>query len=314
MSRGTHLETYIRQQLDRLQAQFTEAVATGQAEAVHQTRVATRRLDEPLQMIGRERGKKAVRRSRRALKKVRTSFSLVREIDVLTWPENGISKLSPAGVEMLRAELGHVRQAALLKAVRRAHKVDLDACRAEILKLVDAFESKCDEKGGLERRLHEFTAGRLASLLAVDERRIAGGDLHPARLSLKRLRYAVEMAQDALECENPQLIRAIKTMQDLLGAWNDHLQAARHLVGIAERRRSLTEQTAWSAGVLAYAAERLQQADAIGRIVAQQWADFCHFVEGQLLGSESPGENGQSSCQSGRGALRLPSRLRENVS
>ncbi len=215
------------------------AEADKDAEHVHQLRVATRRADAALKLFRLCLPRKAYRRSRKRLRRIRRAAGAARDWDVFLMALAGRAAEAPPaqlpGIDFLIGHaLGH-RQAAQT-ALAELEQDDFAELAAGVLDAVrPAGEGELALLGELARPL---IAARLDRL-----ERAASGDLghyeqlHEARIQGKRLRYAMEVLAD---CFPPRfkedLYPRVEEMQEILGRANDsHVACGR----LAEARRQL---------------------------------------------------------------------------
>jgi CHAD domain-containing protein len=230
-----------------LNKQLTEALG-GDGHAVHQARVATRRLREALPVIGAALGRKRVRKLRKRLRKLTRLFGAVRERDValaMIDRHQTDGSVETAAADRVRAVVHEGRNAARhrLLAGLDAHKVarwldDVTTFEQELKASVETAGSSQARlpapgrqgKGqgdglpawriALARRLLTRTE-RLrraitdAGMLFVPER------LHVVRIALKRLRYAVELAGELSGRKLDATLDELKRCQDTLGTLHD---------------------------------------------------------------------------------------------
>src|SRR5262249_14447238 len=113
--------------LDRLRDQLDAALASGEVDAVHGTRVASRRLNEALLVMSPWLNRAELRMARRGLRKLRNAFRKVRDLDVLQMslaqPPPG---LDPGSLAQLEGFLTRRREKALAKSVRKAGRIGPD--------------------------------------------------------------------------------------------------------------------------------------------------------------------------------------------
>ena len=216
----------LRARLERFSRAFP-GIETGDIHAVHQTRVASRRLREllpVLQLEGRAAGKLS-----HQLRKVTRRLGSVREADVML---------------LLIAELhesGRFPESAL-RQVRDAARNERDEARAEIpgksaaesfARLVRKLDRAARKLEGTEdaqtRRAWRWALDARVSRRALALRQAidkAGSvylsdRLHATRITLKKLRYALELDVEARGLKSTDELRTLKRMQDVLGRLHD---------------------------------------------------------------------------------------------
>jgi CHAD domain-containing protein len=197
----------------------------GEAKGVHRARVASRRLREAVAAI--EGGSRAhVRTARRDLRRVTTALGGVREMDVaLKWlTEHAGDETWPAP-----AVAAVVRQCEATRERRRKQLIDaLD--RLRLSKLKDAVDELRESLDGRARQTRP--AGHLASRIRKRAREFhrtlsaagtlyAPAPLHATRLAAKKLRYTLELAQEAARLPLTSDLRQLESLQSLLGRMHD---------------------------------------------------------------------------------------------
>lgn len=188
------------------------------ADEVHDLRVACRRLRAGLWLFGDGVGRKRRRRLDRALSRLSQVLGAVRECDVLMAAE-GLDadqrrdirrqrrraltrvheRLSQAPGRRLRRRLQHLRA-----------RLSQDPAFAQPLR-ADLIED------ALARRRHRLQQ-RLPTARCGDP-----DALHRLRIQVKKLRYCMELLQDALPASRRQCanLERLRRAQDRLGDWND---------------------------------------------------------------------------------------------
>jgi CHAD domain-containing protein len=204
------------------------AVRNGDIEGVHQARVATRRLREVAPLLMSSRGREAEEWTRLARRAGRR-LGRVRELDVmdevLSTQEARVPAVAPVAAVARRTLVGQRQRARrqLIKALERL----------EVERLGEALPMTPSRWDGLRERyvsgpwatmLRERLGKRASSLReAVDH---ATGiyfpkRVHRTRIAVKKLRYAVEIA-DATGMWRPRnVLRDLKRVQATLGRIHD---------------------------------------------------------------------------------------------
>jgi len=215
------VQTHVHTMLGHLPGVFD-----GDVESVHQARIATRRLREVLPLVGSD--DPSASRAAEMLRDAGRALGRVRELDVMRG--------------MLEQAFDRVPAAAVLVAeCRRAvQREQLDARRA-MVKTIEALE--LPKLGALLSRTHRpawwhhrsaATAWRAALQERIAERademkqtvQHATGVYfpnrsHSARVAVKKLRYAVEVAQDTALWTPPRLLKHLRGVQTRLGDIHD---------------------------------------------------------------------------------------------
>jgi len=206
-------------------------------EAVHQLRVATRRARAALAVFADALPRKAVRRGRKTLRKLRRAAGAVRNLDVLlaaiaevpsrNGPRESGATLFLTGYLVARqaAERGRLLRSLnrLLngKALRRLMRLPGRAHAGANRTLGEWASEALDEIIG---RFDETLGGK------IDEER-----LHQVRIVGKELRYALEVFIDCYDAEvRDEIYAALEDLQEMLGRANDTRQALRLIEGVTE--------------------------------------------------------------------------------
>lgn len=218
--------------------------------AVHDMRVATRRMRSALRLLENVYKARAIRSFEQTLKQASAALGKVRDLDVL------IESLS-----QYRADLSGEDQEALLPILEALNKRQAKAVRklngfldGELYAQFVADFTEFARQPGRGVRAVEGTAtpyqvrhvlptlvhDRLANVRAYDNV-IENGDvqtLHALRIEFKRLRYVVAFFQDVLGNSGTDYLEALKAIQDHLGALND-------AVVVQARLNALLEDSDW---------------------------------------------------------------------
>jgi len=220
-------EVLIRQRLGALSRALPSARA-GDVPAIHQARVATRRLREALPLIARgSSGRKLARTVRRLTR----ALGPVRELDValLTLDELGEQPDVPRGgvlalQQSIRQERGRMHR----DMVRTIDRTRLDKLTEKLL----AHAQKRDKLGPRPRTTDpkqleaaRARAGRRAERLRASIENAAAiylpDRLHEVRIAVKKLRYSMEIARELSGSRAMARIMTLKRAQDLLGRIHD---------------------------------------------------------------------------------------------
>jgi len=213
--------------------QFTRVLRPmekGDVRALHQARVASRRMRELVPMLQLERatGRKVARR----LRKITARLGAVRELDVLLIQidelhvsgRRGSGGLGRVGVRVskardearkrLRAELPTSQMARLARKLARI---------AGELAAAEHASSKAAARSwrwAIDARVAK-RAGSVSSAIAEAGALYLPDRLHAVRIAVKKLRYAVELAAEASQDRGTADLRVLKRSQELLGRMHD---------------------------------------------------------------------------------------------
>lgn len=289
MSPTDGLVKFVSKHLDRLESALTRVAATRDIEAVHELRVASRRLTEPLELISRSTGAKRCARLQKTLRAVRNALRDVRDADVLliALADSKHDGLSGADdIAKLQGMLVIHRENDLVAARKTIRRLEPDAVRNEVAKLCQSIERKQTRRRNkcLLASAREFWRHKAEALLDRPPSRDHGPGIHKTRIRLKALRYATELMSRLDGESRDDLLKQFAAMQDRLGAWNDHFCAARLLTQLARDEQMLAAGPEWSAKILDYAARRARRMnDELSEILIG-WPRLRGAIESQVLG------------------------------
>ena len=228
----------LRQRLAALTRTLGGARA-GDVDAIHQARVATRRLREAAALVS---SRSLGGRLRRAARRLTRALGPVRELDVALQMLDELQRAgdaAPAAVACLRQLMSVERGALHAEAVKTIDRGDFERLRPKVMTRVSASSGVTPLAAAARR---EPTAVRRSARRA--ERLRAAMDnaagiylpdrLHQVRIAVKKLRYAIEVARQvsrarpnrgrtpsrSLRSVNGQLT-ALKRAQELLGRMHD---------------------------------------------------------------------------------------------
>jgi CHAD domain-containing protein len=241
-------------------------------EAIHDMRVASRRLQEALAVAAsaaRQHPPQVVQQLRR----LRRALGTVRDLDVQLQLLREIAAELPRGerprVRLLRQLIGSRRGRQVGKMRTKLGKVDLP-------QLVAALQAEVERLGrtqavSVERALRLHMRARRLELARASVRARSTwdeNDLHATRISAKRLRYALELGEALHPDAQQAAIKALKRLQNLLGEWHDLVVLDQTLMRNLGKQRLLRERLDVARTVL----------DLIGRVRDKKRGkveDFC---------------------------------------
>ncbi len=237
---------------NQMQAFFSplDAVLRGDdPDAVHDMRVASRRLQEILQVVLPKTDDRADVLGE--IRKARRLQTLARDVDVVieiigNSEQEEVTSDLDRGVKLLQTHLRSSRkkiQADLREGLERLKlrdsKIRLEALLDECFSdgpnretVVKRIASK------LTRREEKF---REASALARKTR--LPKDLHKVRISAKRLRYILEVAEGFQTHNVEEQISRLKVLQETLGKWHDLEVLEDILIDFCSEKRGIRRHT-----------------------------------------------------------------------
>ena len=197
---------------------------TGTPGAVHDLRVATRRLQEALDFFEPGLPAVAVGRLRKRAGQIRRSLGHTRNCDVLLDLVHDLrSRLQPAERKTLKGAIRHFRaEASRLRHPRGSLcRIDVPGVAGRVRSLephlnpLDTFQ--------VAPRATEVLKERLAEIRKTLPQARKGGaaPLHTLRIAIKRLRYTLELLERAgIGATVPVIVR-LRTLQTKLGELHD---------------------------------------------------------------------------------------------
>jgi len=247
MNRTLPLIRLLDRRTRALKRQLAAAVS-GKDAGVHQARVASRRLREALPVLTEGLRQTKAGKARRKIRKLTEALGTVRELDVTLHlidelaERQGIPRAALAEVRAQVMETREDRRAVMLKRLAGVDTAKLAHRLGAVRKAVaSAPAGSHGWRGALAARVAR-RARRLEKAIAEAGQIYAPESLHDVRIAAKKLRYALEIADDSGAVPCPDVVRSMKRVQDTLGRLHD-LQVLQHhvaAVGAAPRRRRST--------------------------------------------------------------------------
>ena len=225
-----------------LRRQLAAAIA-GKDTGVHQARVASRRLREALPVLTEGLHHTKAGKANRKIRRLTQALGTVRELDVTLHLIDELTERS----DIPRVALGEVRALVMEEREQRRsvmlHRLDavdaaklarrLETVRQSLMKPAATHAWRAALAGRIARR-----ARRLERAIDAAGQIFEPEGLHQVRISAKKLRYALEIADESGAAPGAEALRIIKRVQDTLGRLHD-LQVLQHhvaAVGAAPRK------------------------------------------------------------------------------
>ena len=215
---------------------FVPSVRNGDAEAIHDARVATRRLRAIVPILSAADPSEVWDETHRILKTTGRSLGRARDLDVAIELLDDLERRSPAaapGAAAMRARLRAKQLGRRRKLIKRLEALELDSLLVPSLSRIDHLHGSLNglpwrKPGSWGRpgsgRMLRGVIGEQAHAVqeAIDH---ASGvyfpkRAHAVRVSLKKLRYAVELLDDR-EPGRRAALRTLKSTQETLGQIHD---------------------------------------------------------------------------------------------
>ena len=232
---------YMDRQMKNLRAALPQVFQQWDVDAIHDARVATRRLKAATDVFREMVSAESAPAFRKVLRKLRRRLGPLRDADVMLMhlDDPGFGQGHGEACQWLRHRLVEQRD-----ELRR--QTAAKASAAEWLDRLDSWRSLRDELAKAEvdwsatlasmlrRRWADFRARAEQLATALDRGSSDGSEgAHGLRIAGKLLRYTLEMAGE-IGLDVPQkLLRTFKGFQDALGLWHDFVVLSQRVAGEA---------------------------------------------------------------------------------
>ena len=245
--------------LDAAREALSRVTDEADGEALHDFRVAVRRLRSTLRAYRDHLDDPIPNKLRRRLRDLQQATNAGRDAEVaLEWVQPHRASLNPRqryGLDWLVARLEARRQEAYRTAAEQVTR-DFEKIARLLSQQLERYRRKIKVGTGDVPTPHAAAAAALvrrhAGVLAEQLGRVAGPDdqeaVHRARIAAKRLRYLLEPLRDELGAAKP-LIGKLKELQDVSGAMHDAQVFEQDLgsaieAAAAERARRIYDEAA----------------------------------------------------------------------
>src|SRR5262245_10473699 len=251
MNRPSPLVRLLNRRARALRRHLAAAVA-GKEAGVHQARVASRRLREALPVLTEGLSHTKAGKARRKIARLTAALGEVRELDVTLLLIDELTErpnVPAAALAEVRAQVIEEREQRRHGMLKRLAHVDTTKLDRRLQTVKHALEAAAPARHGWRGALAARVARRARRLArAIDEagQIYAPQALHDVRIASKKLRYALELADDSGAAPCADSVRILKRVQDTLGRLHD-LQVLQHYaaaVGATPRRRRATPDDA----------------------------------------------------------------------
>jgi len=252
-------------------------------EAIHQARVATRRLRSDLKTLEPLLDAAHVEWMRGELAWIGELLGAVRDLDVLI---KGVEEMAGRVTEDRDGDRGIVHALREERRIRHLELVDALSSRRYVGLLEELVKSSADPAlaTGVDGRRR--ARGRLRTLAGKTWRRLersvdrldadpSDADLHEVRKRGKRARYAAELSAGVLGKDAKKLATRLEGLQDVLGNLQDAVMAEQHLRRMA--RNGLPPGDAFAAGTLVCVEREAR------RTTRDEWPAVWKSVRGKRL-------------------------------
>jgi CHAD domain-containing protein len=290
---------FLRKHAKRLTTQLEPACLAEDVEAVHQSRVASRRLREALEMFADCFSAGPMKRWRKEIRRITRGLGPARDQDVqILFLAEYLAQVTDSthtrGIATLLGRLERDRARSQPEVVKVVRRLQRSGVLEEIIDTTKAIRSRAKAKGVKVRssltvkRAQKCLADRLSEL-----HRHAGGlddstaaeEHHAMRIAAKGLRYSLEMLAPVFSGELDDSIVAAKQLQTLLGEVHDCDVWDRQIERFEEKMRGRTVNHFGTDGPFAPLEAGLEHLrDFCRRRRGEVFDDLCSFWAGQPLG------------------------------
>ncbi len=231
---------------DRVTRVFRElpGAVAGHDEAIHQSRVAGRRLRVALPLVARKADGRDARLALKVLRRLTRTIGEGRDMDVaLGLFQDRLESLRSTSAEQ-RALLSRLRAARARSRSQVAEGVfdlDIDGLRRSLRRLLRAGAAESDEVLSRVRAFRESQGTSLLRGFSQIGERYRPETLHGLRRRIRRLRYAAEL-EDAVRGDDTRAPALFERLQDAIGVIHDHhvlagwLEEQAHLAAARDNR------------------------------------------------------------------------------
>ncbi|HXH50160.1 MAG TPA: CHAD domain-containing protein [Terriglobia bacterium] len=248
--------------LDRCVSLEPKVLQGDDADAIHDLRVATRRLQQVIDLIYPSPHSGEIRKLYRGLKRCRSSLSEVRNYDVLLERvDAALSRKRTARREAWEAigeYLRDLRSARLEKSLRKLAKANLSAIYVRLKEFLPSngkseYVAGSSGRNGAESHLaadqfYERLSDALKSVWTELEQEVAqsrherdASVLHRTRIAAKRARYLIEVIHAFEVPGSGDALIWLRSLQTQLGDWHDLVVFEESVIGMLADRDFLRD-------------------------------------------------------------------------
>ena len=231
-----------KRRLDQFLSLEPQVLRGEDPDAIHDFRVASRRLQQMLDLLFPRPHLPKIRKLRRSIRRARRALSVVRNCDVLMQNAERVLRRKRTARrepwEAFRSYLEDRRRKSFRKAARRLGRMNLSAFYVQMRGQLEALpdlhslshsrpetdEPSAETSASLSGQLAE---GLQEMWLALEGRAAAWRDertapaLHAVRIAAKRFRYLIEVVHELGDSSAESALGPLRAIQDRLGNWND---------------------------------------------------------------------------------------------
>jgi CHAD domain-containing protein len=242
------LLTHTDDRVEDLRRLVPKAMKQWDADAIHDARVATRRLKAAIDVLQPILSSDHRKPFGKILRKLRRQLGPLRDLDVMLdhLEHLGTSRSNDARrwvIEHLESDRDELRK-------RTTSKMDPPKILARLGAWWGVREELAECRDAVDVLLAESLHLQLDAFIERAGSEEVAGDPHALRIAGKSLRYTLEMAVEEGHRLPAALMRAFKQMQDALGQWHDFVVLAERLMQVSLDEQLPHHDAAMQLGVL----------------------------------------------------------------
>jgi CHAD domain-containing protein len=227
-----------RKVLRRLRKEYTQVVRSCSATAIHDLRVATRRMQTLVDLAALAKPSKRAAKLRKRLKSLRHTLGSRRDLDVI------LGKLKERAANTASARRRRILRWVIQRMTPEARRVNRKMYRATRRTGIEKLRRLAKRTVGDRRRLKALsvevlnTAMRQAEqkwLAAINTAKVRKDPAayHDVRIKTKTLRYTIESVSRLVEVPGAEATTEwLKNIQDELGEWHDEIELTRRVTSL----------------------------------------------------------------------------------
>lgn len=240
------LQRLANKRLERFVTLFARALVNDAPDVIHDLRVASRRLQQTLQLFSPASNPAMNRKLTKFLRKARRAFGTCRNLDVsmaLVEKRQDTATAPPArrGWATVKQWLESQRAMEIAEAHADLKRFDLIDFIARAQRSINTMTEQPEKVSQLWQRATDALAA-WSDDLAAARAKSQTEKIHQLRIAGKRLRYRLEALTELGEDSIKPLLQNLKTLQNDLGDWHDRRVFQQHVGEFIERPGFLTQE------------------------------------------------------------------------
>jgi CHAD domain-containing protein len=245
----------VRKRLERFVTLLPKVLVSDDAEAIHDLRVSSRRLQQALRIILSTANPPKSKKVIRVLRQVRQALGPCRNLDVnialiKEKRKHAGATLVQHAWEAVQTDLDERRSSAIKRARPIIAQHDVFAFIARTKSLIKGADRDSDPVEILDQAAAQSMKTWEDAFTSAYEQRDET-HLHEFRIASKRLRYRAELLADLGQNKAKPLVTALKELQTMLGDWHDRWVLLHHLAEFICRPNFLASHPDMSRALLA---------------------------------------------------------------